>query len=131
MKIVKVGSGVFVFEFTAENCFGTSAVTTLTIQVIDDINKTFLLDGEQFGLTSVDACALTESPTLFYHTGETVYPEINDTITLPIVGDGGAGGTNVFKGGYVWYKAPWDTGPGNGTVLLIDDRGVVIDKVEC
>lgn len=128
--VIKEG-GVFVFEFTAENCFGTSAVTTLTIQVIDDINKTFLLDGEQFGLTSVDACALTESPTLFYHTGETVYPEINDTITLPIVGDGGAGGTNVFKGGYVWYKAPWDTGPGNGTVLLIDDRGVVIDKVEC
>ena len=123
--------GVFNLQFTAENCFGTSAVSTLSIQVVDVNNKTFLLDGSQFGLSSVDACALTETPTLFFHTGETVYPEINDTITIPIVGDGGVGGTSVFKGGYVWYKAPWDTGAGNGTVLLIDDRGVVIDKVEC
>ena len=93
------------------------------------------MDGDQFGTTSTDACAITSghlTPTLFYHSGSTTYPKVNDVVTVPVLGKGGTSETQIFRGGYVWYKAPWDTaGVGNGTALLIDDRGVIVEIVTC
>ena len=128
-------TGTFTIEVNAENCFGRSSNVTITLSVLEDGQRTFLMDGDQFGTTSSGACSITSghlNPTLFYHSGQTVYPQVNDTVTIPILGKGGTSNTEVFRGGYVWYKAPWDTaGVGNGTALLIDDRGVIVEIVTC
>ena len=128
-------TGAFPFVFTAQNCFGTTSNTTFNINIIEEGQKTFEMDGSQFKTSSSDACSIALgqlNSTLFYHSGRTVYPQVNDTVTVPIIGQGGTGSRDVFRGGYVWYKAPWDTaGVGNGTALLIDDRGVIIEIATC
>ena len=128
-------TGTFTIEVNAENCFGTSSNVTITISVLEQGQRTFTMDGDQFGTTSTDACAITSghlNPTLFYHSGSTTYPKVNDVVTVPVLGKGGTSETQFFRGGYVWYKAPWDTaGVGNGTALLIDDRGVIVEIVTC
>lgn len=128
-------TGAFTLVFNAENCFGTSADSTITISIIEEGQRTFEMDGAQFGTTSALACGITAgqlNSTLFYHSGSTVYPQVNDIVTVPTLGQGGTGLTSIFRGGYVFYKAPWDTaGTGNGTALLIDDRGVIVEIVIC
>ena len=128
-------TGTFTIEVNAENCFGTSSNVTITISVLEQGQRTFTMDGDQFGTTSTDACAINSghlNPTLFYHSGSTTYPKVNDVVTVPVLGKGGTSETQIFRGGYVWYKAPWDTaGAGNGTALLIDDRGVIVEIVTC
>ena len=128
-------TGTFPFVFTAQNCFGTTSNTTFNINIIEEGQKTFEMDGSQFKTSSSDACSITPgqlNSTLFYHSGRTVYPQVNDTVTVPVIGQGGTGSRDVFRGGYVWYKAPWDTaGVGNGTALLIDDRGVIVEIATC
>ena len=128
-------TGTFTLVFNAENCFGTSVDSTIIISVTEEGQRTFEMDGAQFGTTSASACGITAgqlNSTLFYHSGSTVYPQVNDIVTVPTLGQGGTGRTRVFRGGYVFYKAPWDTaGNGAGTALLIDDRGVIVEIVIC
>ena len=128
-------TGTFTLVFNAENCFGTSANSTITISVIEEGQRTFEMDGSQFKTSSSSACGITPghlNSTLFYHSGSTVYPKVNDIVTVPTLGQGGTGETSVFRGGYVWYKAPWDiVGTGSGTALLIDDRGVIVEIYTC
>ena len=119
----------------AENCFGTSIDKTVVISVIEEGQRAFKMDGSQFGTTSALTCNIAAgqlNSTLFYHSGSAVYPQVNDIVSVPTRGQGGTSNTSVFKGGYVWYKAPWDTaGTGNGTALLIDDRGVIVEIYTC
>tara|TARA_R110000822_G_scaffold226347_2_gene359144 strand:+ start:4206 stop:10139 length:5934 start_codon:yes stop_codon:yes gene_type:complete len=128
-------TGTFTLVFNAQNCFGTSSNSTITISVTEEGQRTFEMDGSQFGTTSALTCNIAAgqlNSTLFYHSGSTVYPQVNDIVTVPILGQGGTSNTNVFRGGYVWYKAPWDiVGTGNGTALLIDDRGVIVEIYTC
>jgi len=122
-------SGTFVIEFVARNCFGASPVFTLTLSVADVGQKTFEMDGEQFAYSSALGCGLTPTATLFYHNGTGDDPKVNDEVSVPSVGKGGTGQREVFKGGYVWYKAP-NIGP-NGSALLIDDKGIIVDIFTC
>ena len=128
-------TGTFTLVVNAENCFGTSVNSTITISVIEEGQRTFEMDGSQFKTSSSNACGINSghlNSTLFYHSGSTVYPKVNDIVTVPTLGQGGTGETSIFRGGYVWYKAPWDiVGTGNGTALLIDDRGVIVEIVTC
>ena len=122
-------SGSFQIEFIARNCFGASAVFTLSFQVAEIGQKTFEMDGNQFAYTSVASCGLTPTATLFYHNGEGNDPSVNDVVTVPTVGKEGTGEREIFKGGYVWYKAP-NIGA-NGSALLIDDKGIIVDIFTC
>jgi hypothetical protein len=128
-------TGNFTLVFNAENCFGTSIDKTVVISVIEEGQRAFKMDGSQFGTTSALTCNIAAgqlNSTLFYHSGSAVYPQVNDIVSVPTRGQGGTSNTSVFKGGYVWYKAPWDTaGTGNGTALLIDDRGVIVEIYTC
>ena len=80
------------------------------------------------------------------HTGTGVNPAVNDKVILATPDKGkpsafGFGGFSLergvlepnyeFKGGYTWYKANFDTGTGNGSALLIDNTGVIIEIVNC
>jgi len=130
-----IETGTFTLVFNAQNCFGTSSNSTITISVTEEGQRTFEMDGSQFTTSSSSACGIVPgqlNSTLFYHSGSTVYPKVNDIVTVPTLGQGGTGETSVFRGGYVWYKAPWDiVGTGNGTALLIDDRGVIVEIYTC
>jgi len=139
-------SGVYDFEVRASNCFGTSNTVSVVMEITDNVTKMFQMDIETPSPTSAIACSITASYIPMLHTGDNINPQVNDTIILPSPDKGkpnttAYGGFGLekgvlepnydFKGGYNWYKANFDSGPGNGSVLLIDNTGVVIEIVEC
>ena len=140
-------SGVFEFNVIATNCFGSSAPVTVNITVVENVLTMFQMDIETPSPTSALACAITSNYIPMFHTGSNTFPEVNDIVSLPQPDKGESkspeigGGFGLergieppsynFKGGYNWYKANFDSGPGNGSVLLIDDTGVIIEIIEC
>ena len=123
--IVRV-PGVYTFNITATNCFGTSVSTLITVNVLAvTVTKRYNMDISNPQTTSTLACAVTPSYAQMYYIGEKEYPEVNDFIFENI-------GINFtrFKGGYKYYITDELTG-GKNNILRIDDIGQVVEKVVC
>ena len=119
-------SGVYAFNITATNCFGTSISTAVTITVTPIIAATrFNMDTANPTASSVLACAVTPAYGVMYFTGEGDYPAINEFV-LELCGCE----TQSFNGGYLWYVTDELT-VGKNNVLLIDGTGQVVDKAVC
>jgi len=92
----------FTFNVAAVNCFGTSVTETITISIVSRNNfKPFLMDVENFGDTSTEACSVT-SPlySVLYHNGAGDTPVVGDYIIRTYANQASA---ELFFGGCKWY----------------------------
>jgi len=115
----------FTFDVEATNCFGTSVSETITISVVASSKfKPFLMDVENFGTTSANACAIA-SPlySVLYHNGVGDLPTIGDLILRIYDAQGNA---TPFFGGAMWYVAY-----NSLDVLQICETGKVCDVYIC
>jgi len=115
----------FSFDVTATNCFGVSLPETINISIVASSRfKPFLMDVENFGTTSSNACALTAPLySVLYHNGVGDVPAINDLILRVYDAEGNA---TPFFGGAMWYVAY-----GTSDVLQICETGKVCDVYTC
>ena len=118
--------GIYTFRITATNCFGTSALSTLSFTINPNTtNRRFNMDSSTPETTSGLACAVTPSYSIFYHNGQKEYPEVNDFIFNFCECE-----QRIFNGGYLWYVTDELTGVKNN-VIRIDSVGQVVEKVVC
>lgn len=130
-----IGSGIlsgvvsdecdFTFDVEATNCFGTSVTETITISIVASSKfKPFLMDVENFGTTSANACAIA-SPlySVLYHNGVGDLPTTGDLILRVYDAQGNA---TPFFGGGMWYVAY-----NSADVLKICETGKVCDVYTC
>jgi len=118
--------GIYSFRITATNCFGTSALSTISITINPNTtNRRFNMDSSNPETTSGLACAVTPSYSIFYHDGQKEYPEVNDFIYNFCECE-----QRIFNGGYLWYVTDELTG-GKNNVIRIDSVGQVVEKVVC
>ena len=118
--------GVYPFNITATNCFGTSVSTPITITINPSTtNRRFNMDSASPETTSGLACAITPAYSIFYHDGAKEYPEVNDFIYNFCECE-----QRIFNGGYLWYVTDELTGVKNN-VIRIDSVGQVVEKVVC
>jgi hypothetical protein len=118
--------GIYSFRITATNCFGTSALSTISITINPNTtNRRFNMDSSNPETTSGLACAVTPSYSIFYHDGQKDYPEVNDFIYNFCECE-----QRIFNGGYLWYVTDELTG-GKNNVIRIDSVGQVVEKVVC
>jgi len=118
--------GIYTFRITATNCFGTSALSTLSFTINPNTtNKRFNMDSSNPETTSGLACAVTPSYSIFYHNGQKEYPEVNDFIFNFCECE-----QRIFNGGYLWYVTDELTGVKNN-VIRIDSVGQVVEKTTC
>jgi len=75
--------------------------------------------------TSGLACAITPAYSIFYHSGQKEYPEVNDFIYHFCECE-----QRIFNGGYLWYVTDELTGVKNN-VIRIDSVGQVVEKIVC
>ena len=119
-------SGIYTFNITATNCFGTSINTAITITVNPPtVKKRFNIDVSNPKSTSGLACGVTPSYAERYHDGAKDYPEINDFVFEYCDCN-----LRPFNGGYLWYITDELTGVKNN-VIRIDSVGQVVDKAVC
>lgn len=119
-------SGVYSFNITATNCFGTSVSTPITITINPSTtHRRFNMDSASPETTSGLACAITPAYSIFYHDGAKEYPEVNDFIYNFCECE-----QRIFNGGYLWYVTDELTGVKNN-VIRIDSVGQVVEKVVC
>ena len=119
-------AGIYSFRITATNCFGTSALSTISITINPNTtNRRFNMDSSNPETTSGLACAVTPSYSIFYHDGQKEYPEVNDFIYNFCECE-----QRIFNGGYLWYVTDELTG-GKNNVIRIDSVGQVVEKVVC
>lgn len=118
--------GIYTFRITATNCFGTSALSTLSFTINPNTtNKRFNMDSSNPETTSGLACAVTPAYSIFYHNGQKEYPEVNDFIFNFCECE-----QRIFNGGYLWYVTDEITGVKNN-VIRIDSVGQVVEKTTC
>ena len=118
--------GIYSFRITATNCFGTSALSTISITINPNTtNRRFNMDSSNPETTSGLACAVTPSYSIFYHDGQKEYPEVNDFIYNFCECE-----QRIFNGGYLWYVTDELTGVKNN-VIRIDSVGQVVEKTTC
>jgi hypothetical protein len=115
----------FSFDVEATNCFGTSLAETITISIVSAKNyKPFLIDVENFGNTSAEACAIT-SPlySVLYQNGAGDTPVVGDYIIRTYTNQASA---ESFFGGGKWYVVY-----GTSDVIKICETGKVCDIYTC
>ena len=121
--------GSYPLSLIPSNCFGQGAPFTITFEAISTKTKVFEMDGSQIKTTHADACAIPAgqlNPTLFFFIGNGIdFPAVNDKIFT----NDKVTGINPFNGGYQYYKS--EGGGTNGSTLLIDARGTVIEVTAC
>jgi hypothetical protein len=121
--------GSYPLSLIPSNCFGQGAPFTITFEAISTKTKVFEMDGSQIKTTHADACAIPPghlNPTLFFFIGNGIdFPAVNDKIFT----NDKVTGINPFNGGYQYYKS--EGGGTNGSTLLIDARGTVIEVTAC
>ena len=118
--------GIYSFRITATNCFGTSALSTISITINPNTtNRRFNMDSSNPETTSGLACAVTPSYSIFYHDGQKEYPEVNDFIYNFCECE-----QRIFNGGYLWYITDELT-VGKNNVIRIDSVGQVVEKTTC
>ena len=119
-------TGIYTFNITATNCFGTSANTAITLTVNPDtILRRYNMDISNPSNTSTLACAVTPSYAQMYHNGAKDYPEVNDFIYTFVETK-----QVIYNGGYKYYITDELTG-GKNNILRIDSVGQVVEKVVC
>ena len=120
-----IQTGLYTFNVTATNCFGTSAITTITINVRSQGFNRFLMDGATEFLNAADACSHsgTATYTRYYHDGDGAYPVVNDVVAIynenleqPYV---------PYNGGNRWYIMD------NNVAIQIRIDGRVVDAYDC
>ena len=121
--------GTYPLSLIPSNCFGQGASFTINFQSVSAKTKVFEMDASQIKTTHADSCVIPAgqlNPTLFFFTGKGVdFPIVNDKIFT----NDKVVGVNPFNGGYQYYKVEW--GGTNGSTLLIDARGTVIEVTAC
>jgi len=115
--------GVYRMVVTATNCFGTSAqdVFIITVGPVTQYRR-FNLDSSQPQSNASDACAVTPSYSIYYHSGEGEYPVVNDFVFFL---DDSVARYLPYNGGYLWYLME------NNTTIRIDNVGQVVDVSIC
>ena len=109
------------FILKATNCQGDSVEKTINIIVTDnEVIKPFAIDVENFGDTGDAACVITPVYSLLYHNGNGRVPYRGDTVYTD------SKGTDVFKGGEMWYKIDHST-----YSIKVCAEGIVCDTNEC
>lgn len=115
----------FDIDLQASNCFGTSLPETISVSIVANSKfKPFLIDIENFGTTSSNACAITAPLySVLYHNGAGDTPVIGDLVLRVYDAEGNA---TPFFGGAMWYVVY-----GSTEVIQICETGKVCDEYTC
>jgi hypothetical protein len=113
--------GTYNIDVNATNCFGTSLTTSFIISVVGKEVARFNLDVANPESNPSDACAVTPSYSIYYHSGSGAYPVIDDLVLFL----NELSAYMPYNGGNLWFLMD------NNTTIKIGRSGVVLDVSIC
>jgi len=116
-------TGVYPIVIEATNCFGTSAPTTFVVDVINaSAYRRFNMNTNNPETNALAACGVAATYRIYYHSGLSPYPVVNDFVYFR---SDRTGEYFPYNGGYLWYLTD------GGEAIRIDSVGQVVDVSIC